>query len=135
MLDLQPLVARFVEDVLSAIRSASLDELRELLTPGDEPEPVARPHARRAKPSKPAVKKVPVEEPAMVAEITDPELLLGAVGRGEQAPSAVPPPDDVGEPPRSTERLTVNRTAALREGETLARSDGAATVIRRAKRS
>ena len=44
MLDLQPLVDRFVEDVLRAVRGASLDELRELLAPGT-PARVRRPPA------------------------------------------------------------------------------------------
>jgi hypothetical protein len=125
MLDLQPLVDRFVEDVLRAVRGASLDELRELLAPGT----LAR--VRRS----PAA--VPRAEPPAFAEITDPERLLAATvaPRGATAPLEAPPADLEGEPPPSAERPTGGATARLRAGESLARATGAGVVIRRAKRA
>jgi hypothetical protein len=53
MLKLQPLIDRFVDDVLRAVRGASLDDLRDLLAGGPTPERVARSAARREKPTKP----------------------------------------------------------------------------------
>jgi hypothetical protein len=58
MLDLQPLIARFVDDVLRTIRGASLDELRRHLGPeaSGAPAParrIAPPPARRIAPAAP----------------------------------------------------------------------------------
>jgi hypothetical protein len=158
MLDLQPLVDRFVEDVLRAVRGASLDELREALAQG-APARVGRPPAavpraaparRQARPKRPvraaatsATRKAapaalaPDPEPPGFAEITDPERLLAATvaPRGATAPLEAPPADLEGEPPPSAERPTGGATARLRAGESLARATGAGVVIRRAKRA
>ncbi len=161
MLDLQPLVDRFVEDVLRAVRGASLDELRELLAPGTPARvrrppaavPRAAPARRQARPKRPvsaaatsALRKAApaalapepaVPEPPAFAEITDPERLLAATvaPRGATAPLEAPPADLEGEPPPSAERPTGGATARLRAGESLARATGAGVVIRRAKRA
>jgi hypothetical protein len=157
----EPLIARFVEDVLRAVRTASLDELRDLLAPETTPAPsaprraeramktarapVARPQRTRAA-RLPAVRaKVPapqseapveVEELPEIAEITDPERLLAAEleASSAHAPPPAPSAAEQGEPPPSSERLHVGRAATLRDGESLARADGAAVVIRRAKK-
>jgi hypothetical protein len=156
MLDLQPLVDRFVEDVLRAVRAASLDELRELLGPA-MPARVRRPpaavpraaparrHARPKRPVRVAAASTPrntapaalAPEPPAFAEITDPERLLAATvaPRGATAPLEAPPADLEGEPPPSAERPTSGATARLRAGESLARATGAGVVIRRAKRA
>ena len=160
MLDLQPLVDRFVEDVLRAVRGASLDELRELLDPGTPARarrppaavPRAAPARRQARPQPPvraaatssprkaapaALAPEPAAEPPAFAEITDPERLLAATvaPRGATAPLEAPPTDLEGEPPPSAERPTGGATARLRAGESLARATGAGVVIRRAKRA
>jgi hypothetical protein len=161
MLDLQPLIDRLVEDVLRAVRGASLDELRELLAAG-RPARVRRPPAavpraaparRQARPQRPvrtAATSAPrkaartafapepaVPEPPAFAEITDPERLLAATvaPRGATAPLEAPPTDLEREPPPSAEQPTSGATARLRAGESLARATGAGVVIRRAKRA
>lgn len=50
MLWLQPLIDRFVDDVLRAIRNATLEDLRNLTSARAESAPAARPAARKAKP-------------------------------------------------------------------------------------
>jgi hypothetical protein len=160
MLDLQPLVDRLVEDVLRAVRGASLDELRELLAPAAPARmrrpsaavPRAAPARRQARPKRPvraaaasaprkaapaALAPEPAVEPPAFAEITDPERLLAATvaPRGVTAPQEAPPTDLEVEPPPSAERPTGGATARLRAGESLARATGAGVVIRRAKRA
>ena len=116
MLKLDAIIDRFVDDVLRAIRGASVNELRELFATSAAEEPTARP--RRAKPSKrankeapaakaarprakrmakaprrpasaPAVAPEPAPETPVMAEITDPELLLGA----QEAPAQPATPE------------------------------------------
>lgn len=157
MLDLQPLIARFVDDVFRALRGASLDELRSLLRAGEASEPArsarpprkahgervngattaqatARPRGRAAARPRAVAAQVESPEPPAVAEITDPEALLAAafatplVSVSVEAPAA---PRET-EPPASGERA--NGSARLRDGESFARSAGAGVVIRRAKR-
>jgi hypothetical protein len=156
MLDLQPHVDRFVEDVLRAVRGASLDELRELLAPSTPARvrrppaavPRAAPARRQARPQRPvraaatsarrkAAPEPAVPDPPAFAEITDPERLLAATvaPRGATAPHEAPPAGLEGEPPPSAERPTGGATARLRAGESLARATGAGVVIRRAKRA
>ena len=162
MLNLQPLVNRFVEDVLRAVRGASLDELREAPGPGYARAGAASPGgcpARRAGPS-PGAPPAPRARGGNVCplgrqrprrsrrswpcptrprsqEITDPERLLAATvaPRGAAAPLEAPPADLEGAPPPSAERPTGGATARLRAGESLARATGAGVVIRRAKRA
>jgi hypothetical protein len=169
MLNLEPLIARFVDDVLRAIRAASLEELREACAPrGATPvapsrrasaprktrskatvRPRPRPTPGRREPlrnSHPARTEraesigggpLPAPEPALGAEITDPDRLLAAALPPEDAPTSPTgaPEEPEEEPPPSTERPAPSAPVALREGETLARADGAAVVIRRAKRA
>ncbi len=106
--------------------------------------PAARPRAKRvAKLSRqpasvPAPPSEAAPEPPVVAEITDPERLLGSqeppAPAGDAAPTSAPAAE-AGDPPPSAERPAVGPMAALREGESLARAHGAAVVIRRAKRA
>jgi len=164
MLNLQPLVARFVDDVLRALRGASLDDLRDLLAPErDAPlrppqrrvSVVRREPTRRSARPRPAKRKAatapsseptapvvdvaePAPEPPVVAEITDPEGLLAGAPTLERAPTpahGAPQAAAEPEPPPSAARPTVSPTAALREGESLARAAGVGLVIRRAKRA
>lgn len=156
MLDLQPLIARFVDDVLRTIRTASLDELRALL--GEDVEVASAPRVKRSarKPRRRAARAhvpvrapsraeeqaredaAPTPEPPAQAEITDPEALLAAA-TGSPAPSAAPEPSLVliegggDAAPSSTER-PLRRATRLRAGESLAREVGTGVVIRRAKR-
>jgi hypothetical protein len=165
MLKFNVIIDRFVDDVLRAIRGATLEDLRELFVRSEGSQPVARPGGRRAMRSKRANKGAPAApparpgakrtaraprrpasapaappeaapEPPIVAEITDPEVLLGSqeLPAAEAAPTSAPVAD-AGDPPPSAERPAVGPTVALREGERLARADGAAIVIRRAKRA
>jgi hypothetical protein len=161
MLDLEPLIARLVEDILGAIRRASVDELRELRDlPHARPTPVAptNNHAgRRTRP--PRGSRARAErtsgltqrssaEPSPLTEITDPEQLLGTSVQDESSPpeEAAPPPEAPPEepvsapaveeaaPPARSERPADEQPVRLREGERLARSAGEGFVIRRAKR-
>jgi hypothetical protein len=105
MLNLEPLIARLVDDVLGAIRAATLAELRAVLASSEldlarkprlaAPSPVARPPepkrvpaSRRKPPSAPAALAAARShpEPEPHSEITDPERLL--------APPAPPPPSE-----------------------------------------
>jgi len=164
MLDLQPLIARFVDDVLLALRGATFEELRELLSANATSEGVPSPRPRKPRPTRqgrgaarraaprpaPARARVapsplrfeqatePTEPPAL-AEITDPEGLLAAA-LAPTPPVAAHPPHiapatpEGGQLPRGI-RLALSAVGALREGESLARVAGAGLVIRRAKRA
>jgi hypothetical protein len=164
MLDLQPIITRFVDDVLRALRGASLDELRALLGPAasSAPAPARRASAsgsrkaggrrtRRAAseaqpparaPASPRTRAVlpppePAEPPTVAEMITDPEALLAAAFAEPPAPAPEEPvPAAVeSEPPASAERPKAGVVTRLRAGETLAREAGAGVVIRRAKRA
>jgi hypothetical protein len=157
MLNLEPLIARFVDDVLQTIRAASLEELREACAPaalsrgasaqrkgapkGRQSRRVPVPLRKEAELAErvptPAPHAAPEPEPLAVAEITDPVRLLAAAPVHEDAPtSPTGVPEDVEEePPPSTERPAPEATVALREGESLVRAGGAGVVIRRAKRA
>jgi hypothetical protein len=165
MLNLEPLIARFVDDVLRAVRRTNLNELRDLLVtapaaaPGAPRRRAAAPGKapaglRTAKPMAPApagdalalkprpartetpADHVPTSEPLEIAEITDPERLLAdAAPSGALAPYLAAEGEPEEEPPPSTERLAARPTVALREGESLARDAGAGIVIRRRKRA
>lgn len=158
MVNLEPLIARLVEDVLRAIGSLTLEELRDLISPST----AASPRKSRAVPSVPvpsrrAKRSLPrrtvtsappasvsdqgraapgvVPEPPTGADITDPERLL----------ATAPPPLPRGEsdvraagedpPPSSTVRAFVASVVPLRPGERLASASGASIVIRRAKKA
>jgi hypothetical protein len=157
MLKLEPLVARLVEDVLRALGSLTLEDLRDLVAPSATPSPrksAAGPHvpvARRRAKRRLALGRVRNSPPARVADqgraapgaivdlpagadITDPERLLAA---------ARPPlPDREGgaatdgeEPAAGAVRPGVGSVVPLRAGERLANASGASIVIRRAKKA
>ncbi|HEY1697931.1 MAG TPA: hypothetical protein VGG39_37485 [Polyangiaceae bacterium] len=161
-LDLETLVARLVEDVLRAVRGATLDDLRELFSPGAPPAPSpptrrapARTNSRSARrqPAPKGGKRVPAPvarrpraaaaamqapEPPVQAEITDPERLLA--GEPAEVPDSAPtaPHDAPGEspdvPPPDRPEPAPGGSVRLREGESLAGTAGGAIVIRRARR-
>jgi hypothetical protein len=103
MLNLQPLIARLVDDVFRAVRAASVEELRDLLAPRTatapararrkpapkrtRPAPPARPTRQPAAPKAAAGEPATLPEPPVLAEITDPERLLSwtAVANGVTA--------------------------------------------------
>jgi hypothetical protein len=112
MIDLRPLIHRFVDDVLQAIQDASVDELRELVgaegqhrrgpgrtrTRQSGPQPARRVASRRS--GRPrlrvGVHAVSVararEARATVADITDPEALLAAAAAEARAKAKAPQP-------------------------------------------
>jgi hypothetical protein len=161
MLNLEPIIARFVDDVLDAIRRASPEELREALDL-DPPEPAmparvaprAAPRAlqrRRASreraravvaaavlpppQARPERKSAQPEAPG-VGEITDPGALLEAAVVADGAPATHERPLTVAEPEHTASAAAAadRPELALRAGESLARSSGNGVVIRRAKR-
>jgi hypothetical protein len=156
MLDLQPLIARLVDDILRLIRGASIATLRDFSESTEADPSALRQHAQRPKPRaapKPAarpkrrrtVRQRPTRtarapEPALHAEITDPERLLAAAAR------SAPTMDSAREPaapmageevfPPSRERLAAVASVALRSGESVAHaSERGGVVIRRRKRA
>jgi hypothetical protein len=159
MLNLEPLIARLVEDVLRAIGSLTLEELRDLIAPSTTALPRKSPtvphvpvpsrRAKRPLPRRPlksppatvsdpgtaAVRAIP-ELPAG-ADITDPDRLLATASPPQQVlPAAevgVPVSED--EPPSSTVRPVFVSGVSLRPGERLASPSGASIVIRRAKKA
>jgi hypothetical protein len=157
MLKLEPLVARLVEDVLRALRSVTLEDLRDLAAPSATPSPrksAAVPHVpvvhRRAK-RRLAVGRVKNSPPARVADqgraardaivdlpagadITDPERLL-ATARPPLPDREGGAPSDGEEPPAGAVSPGVGSVVPLRPGERLANASGASIVIRRAKKA
>ena len=160
MLNLEPLIARLVEDVLRAIGSLTLEELRDLLAPSMAASPrksATVPHvpvrshrAKRPLPRGRVTKASPasvsdqdraapgaIPEPPAGADITDPERLLATA----RPPQQVLPAAEVGllgsedEPPPSSVRPVVGSVVPLRPGERLASTSGAGIVIRRAKKA
>jgi hypothetical protein len=158
MLDLQPLIARLVDDVFRLIRGASVGELRELLGQAEGRSPVER--GRRAERSKsaPARKAAPrprrepavrekrarpatviAPEASVHAEITDPEWLLGvatpsaptrAFVRNDTALVAVEESS-----PSSGQRPASRASVGLRSGESMARASERGGVVIRRKRA
>jgi hypothetical protein len=156
MLNIQPLITRLVDDILRAVRTATIEELRASLSAGaaDAPTPARgkavaphrTPRPRRALGARPqhqpdahesAAERLDRPEPPAAGEITDPERLLSAVTavNAAVAPNEPALPDPQGEPPASAARPTERPQTALRAGESLARASGAGLVIRRAKRT
>jgi hypothetical protein len=153
MLNLQPIIARFVDNVLEALRGASLEEVREALAP--EPPPIRfRPvitspaPTRRGRVSKrqptlqlapggPVAASAPAHDAPTLHEITDPAALLEAAVAEYGAPKAYEwllTTDEAG-PPESRVQPARIAEPTLREGESLARTSGAGVVIRRAKKA
>jgi hypothetical protein len=158
MLDLQPLIARLVDDLLQLIGGASVEKLREVMGPEDGEPGVRRRGARRSKPRtapKPAVRPkrrtatrrlpvpadpAPAAEPPLRAEITDPERLLAAAAptaptRGSVRRQAAHVVAEEPSPP-SGQRPAAGANVALRNGESVAHaSERGGVVIRRRKRA
>jgi hypothetical protein len=164
MLNLESLIARLVEDVLLAIRGATLAELRELVAPSDRGSTGEPPAAfrvaipgRRVRRRRPgsivpdsqsrdvsdradAGSVVATRERPTGGDITDPESLLAIPPPPK--PQQVPAPDESGvpagpeeAPPPSSVRLVRESGVSLRPGETLASASGTGIVIRRAKKA
>jgi hypothetical protein len=157
MLNLEPLVARLVEDVLRALGSLTLEDLRELAAPSATPSPRKSaavpdvPVVRRRAKRRLAPGRVRSSPPARVADqgraapgaivdlpagadITDPERLL-ATARPPLLDREGGAPTD-GEPsPAGAVRHGVGSVVPLRPGERLASASGASVVIRRAKKA
>lgn len=165
MLNLEPLVARFVDELLRTLRRASIDELCDALKTTEPSAPAAPTHpsvrsveqqqpvhstpAPRAERRRPVRRKVVVvpaapsshpasHEPHAVGEITEPERLLAVAL--ESLPAAPAPTQDVEDPPadappESGERTTASHPPRLRHGEAAVAVKGSTFVIRRAKRA
>lgn len=155
MLNLQPLVARFVDEVLRAIGSASLEDLRELSpalvrserdksppravprAPRRSARPTAKPKLEppRREPPATAVHEARNPEPELPGDITDPTalLVLGMDSRAEpqrsRHDSAL-----LEHPAKKPAARTPPPKANLRAGETVARAGASGLIIRRAKR-
>ena len=156
MLHLETLLEHLVDDLLRALRSASLDELSELLA-GDTPaergglaprpkgvrrvrrKPIRKPppdtltpgRARRQPAKKPA--KKPGPHAPHLADITDPERLLAGPAKGIEEPDTQGTHSAERESPPSVVRPAGDTRPRLQIGESLARSHGSGVVIRRAK--
>jgi len=164
MLNLEPLIARLVEDVLGAIRGATLGELRELMAPSNRAltgkssaarhVPIPSPRVTRRLPGRTvrgsqsrsvsdradalsvgAILGLPRE-----ADITDPERLLDTtrLPRPQQAPARGEGGVLDGpqeEPPSITVRPVLGSVVSLRPGESLVSASGAGIVIRRVKKA
>jgi hypothetical protein len=113
MLDLQPLIARFVDDVLRTIRTASLDELRALLgeaatrapaldKPRDPPRGITREPARAAR-SAPSRGRRRAQARPRPLPVAPPSAGPGSLG-GEEWPRATRTgPAEAPEPPAPAE--------------------------------
>jgi hypothetical protein len=157
MLNLEPLVARLVEDVLRALGSLTLEDLRDLAAPSATPSPrrsaavpyvpvvrrrakakrrLARGRARNSPPARVANNRAAagaiVDLPAG-ADITDPERLL-ATARAPLPDREGGAPADGEEPPAGAVSPRVGSVVPLRPGERLASASGTSIVIRRAKK-
>ena len=164
MLNLEALIARLVEDVIRAIRSATLEELRDLNTasttasprkssttprfPGSSPQAkrhlprraVVDPHPgnasdRTTTSADGAIRGLPSGD-----DITDPERLLATTPSTWPVQTSVSgeggvPTGPEEEPPSGTTQPVVDAVVRLRPGERLASVSGASVVIRRAKGS
>jgi hypothetical protein len=174
MKKLHALVAGFADEVFRTIRGATLEELAELL--GAEPAPAVRSQQRtgprvttsnQRSTSWPTSRRAPERtsrqlgifdeihaspETTVVAEITDPERLLGLESDTSAAPNrapaasnhvptatnhrqlaVVPEPAPEASPPSSTEKPVSSAPVLLRANEALVRASNAGIVIRRRK--
>jgi hypothetical protein len=160
MVNLEPLIVRLIEDVLRAIRGATLEELRDLMaastaSPRNSSAVAGVPvSSRRVKPRVPRrtvgdaqLRKVSNRADAAAggtirdvpagADITDPERLLATTplprAQRGSVPGALTSPEQ--EPPSSTVRPVLGSVVSLRPGESLASASGAGVVIRRARKA
>jgi hypothetical protein len=158
MFDLQPLIARLVEDLLRLIRGASVEDLREILGSAEADPPARRPRRRRSKlmpspkrraarpkrkrtarPARAVEPSARAPEPPPPAEITDPERLLAATATAAPTIASVRPhaaPDVAKEPSApSGPPPPAGANVPLRAGESVAHaSEHGGVVIRRRKR-
>jgi hypothetical protein len=141
---LEPLIAQLVDDVLDAIRHASIDQLTKVR--GERLERPARPLSKRdtRSPSRAAAARKTREdgeptrdrprEPVAPTDITDPDWLLARARR--EAPPSPPAPgsllDDVPVDAPAPARTTIV-VPKLGPGESVARATSAGLVIRRRK--
>jgi hypothetical protein len=142
---LEPIVARFVDQIVALLRTATLEELAELFAYGDRapavPEAAPRgapPRRRRQqahrRPAPASRETSPLEPPPQ--EVTDPSALLAAVAaseaRGLGAVRLEPPrePSDSQSAPPPPAPAPPARPV-LREGEAVVRTTGAGVVLRR----
>jgi hypothetical protein len=161
MRKLEPLIDRFVEDVLGCIRAASLENLRAALSPDGDRPPTLRPLPRPLKsertssiPGRPvrALRKpsrrfvvapgtTGPDTPRTLAEITNPEGLLAlrpetpetVLVVAEVAEPASAPVSESDGPTGGVRDGVLALPMRLREGETLVRDSGAGIVLRRAR--
>jgi hypothetical protein len=160
MRTLEPLIARFVEDVLGCIRAASLENLRAAQSPdaGAPPTPRSRPRplkserpssipGRRVRTLRKASRRFAVEPaattpspPRTLAEITNSEGLLAlrpatpeTVLGGAEVAELVGAPDSESNGPAIVRDGVLALPMRLREGETLVRDSGAGVVLRCAR--
>jgi hypothetical protein len=164
MLNLDPLIARLVEEILRAIRSATLEELRDLTAPSKRTStskssaarrvPVRSRRVKRRLPGRvdtklrsrsisdraDALPERTIPEPTAEADITDPERLLAMAPLPRARRASVPGESGARanreeEPPPSNVRPVVRLAVSLRPGERLANIPGAGIVIRRSKKA
>jgi hypothetical protein len=145
MRKLDPIIARFVDDVLRLATEATRGGLQRFLAEEAE---ARRPRIRSARASRAvraptsqpklatlAIAKAEVAYPAPAAEITDPQWLLAM---GSDAPLDVEETEMAAEPVSEAPASSVRELGGaspirLRANETLARVSGAGVVIRRAR--
>jgi hypothetical protein len=145
-----PLLERFVDQVLEALRRAPIEDLLGLAEASSSRPPrqlalfreAEAGRERRAPKRRTSMRPAPPVE----NEITDPESLLASVIESPVLPSneqngATPPPRRVSRP-RAVRAVAVEETPAepvslpapaIREGESIVRASRAGVVIRRAK--
>jgi hypothetical protein len=143
MLNLEPLIARLVDDVLRAIGTLTLEDLRDLAAPSTMAARAKRPLPRRkvtrsrskgASDSDGAAPGAVMELPAE-GDITEPERLLATARPHVLTDEDRGRADREEEPPSSSVRPVVGFVVSLRPGERLASAPGAGVVIRRAKKA
>ena len=152
MLNLQPLIARFVDDILRLIREAAAEDLRSLVARdarrSRQPHPVKHSAAIRhrrivddpGQRSRGLTAAADLSPPPTVAEITDPEALLAGTApepAGARADArAEGRLESESHGPASTVRpMQGDSPVRLMGNETLARVSNAGIVIRRARRA
>jgi hypothetical protein len=128
MLSLEPLVDRFVAQILGLLREATVGELVELRAANGGPG--RRPKRGSRRPLKPPRQPSASELAIPAQEITDPSAVLEGVSRPkkedeEEALAAETPAQIMTAPARST------ASPRLRAGETVVRATSAGFVIRR----
>jgi hypothetical protein len=148
MLNLEPLIARLVEDILHAIGDATLAEL-EAVTEREaaatvRTAPVRARQLARARGARLSNADSTTPEPLGADDITNPEQLLTPMPPPDVTEKTLAPskaverkqhsePEEEGAP-TPVQQVSHHRTP-LRAGETVARASAAGVVIRRPKRA